>query len=341
MTATTQCCPECGRAAEKERNGAATGTAQEIVSDVQMSQADISKLKSEVSLIQRDIDKSIANALSDGEVADLLAKTRATLLAMSIDDVDDPDRDYGVPSAEFLTARNSLRIALDRLKNLVEAEYIDNQRSGRPTVRQWITATTPMQQLQIFRKHLADEVDETGIEVVGLLDQSGSMGGIMDHASQATWAIASAVRLVDNKSTMIGFDDDAHMLIGRKQSLSSTHYPRFGTMGGTNPSEALDLAEQVFADSDMPNRLLYIVTDGDWAYVDEASQKIQHICTTHNVDSLLITIGYDYDDHDTRGCHYRVDAADPMTMCIEVSKIIVQISERCAMRIANETNREA
>lgn len=332
-TQTTNCCPECGRLAEKESKGAGSGSVNEVVSNVQMSLADIKKLRDK---IKASVDKS----LEVGDVSDLLIKTRDTLISMSLDEVDDPDRNYATPSKEFVFARNELYQALDRLQTIVAAEYIDRQRSGRPIVRQWISATTPMQQLSIFRKHLPDEVDETGIEVVGLLDQSGSMGGVMDHASQATWAIASAVRMTGNQSTMIGFDTDARLLIGRKQTLSATQYPRFGVMGGTNPSDALDMAERVFAETEMPNRLLYIVTDGDWGDQTENANKIRSICSTYNADSILVVLDC-HDQTDTRGCHYIVAAEDPMMMCNQISNVIIEISRRCAMRIANETNREA
>jgi uncharacterized protein with von Willebrand factor type A (vWA) domain len=339
-THTTNCCPDCGRVADKETKGSGGGTQKEIVSNVQMTADQIKDLKDRLKTLQSDVNKSIDDALSDSEVSDVLSKTRDALISMSLDDVDDDQRAYGVPSTEFITARNNLRSELERLQNLLEAEYIDGQRSGRPTVRQWISATTPMQQLSIFRRHIADEVDETGIEVVGLLDQSGSMGGIMDHASQATWSIASAVRMTGNQSTMIGFDDQARILIGRKQKLSAIGYPRFGVMGGTDPQEAIDLAERVFAETDMPNRLLYIVTDGEWADPRGAADKVKQLRSKYNVDSVLITIDY-RDNDDKRGCDYRVDAEDPAQMCAAVSRIIVDISRRCATRIANETNREA
>jgi len=339
-THTTNCCPDCGRVADKETKGSGGNTQSEIVSNVQMTAEQIKALKDRLKTLQSDVNKSIDDALSDVEVSDVLSKTRDALISMSLDEVSDDNRDYGVPSTEFVVARNNLRSELERLQNILEAEYVDGQRSGRPTVRQWISATTPMQQLSIFRKHIADDVDETGIEVVGLLDQSGSMGGIMDHASQATWSIASAVRMTDNQSTMIGFDHEARILIGRKQKLSATGYPRFGVMGGTDPKEALDLAERVFAETDMPNRLLYIVTDGEWADPHGAADKVRELRSKYNVDSVLITIDFHYDD-DKRGCDYRVDAEDPAQMCAAVSRIIVDISQRCAMRIANETNREA
>jgi len=340
-TQTTNCCPDCGRIAEKETKGSGGGTQKEIVSNVQMTADQIKALRDRLKTLQSDVDKSIDDALSDSEISDVLNKTRDALISMSLDEVEEDKRNYGVPSTEFITARNKLRSELERLQSLLEAEYVDGQRSGRPTVRQWITASTPMQQLSIFRRHIADDVDETGIEVVGLLDQSGSMSGIMDHASQATWSIASAVRMTNNKSTMIGFDHDARILIGRKQKLSATGYPRFGVMGGTDPQNALDLAERVFAETDMPNRLLYIVTDGDWSEPAVAAEKIKQLRSKHNVDSVLITIDYrNRNNDDKRGCDYRVDAEDPAQMCAAVSRIIIDISRRCAMRIANETNRE-
>lgn len=329
------CCPECGRVAEDIESGAGSGSSAEIVSNVQLSVEQMKKIAEDE---RKSQSKKIDDMLKFGEAAEFISKTLNDLIRMSIDDVSDDDRDYATPSVEFLSARDLLLSHLMQLQNILDSQYIDDQRDGRPLVRKWISATTPMQKLHVFRRHLPDEVDETGIEVVGLLDQSGSMGGMIDHASQATWAIASAVRLSNNACTMIGFDDDAYMLIGRKQELRTREYPIFGVRGGTNPVTALNLAKEVFAASDMPNRLLYIVTDGEWFEEEQAVEIINGIRKEHMVDSILVEIGYS--SGKTRGCDYVVSANNPSDMCDQISKVIIEISRRAAMRIATETNRE-
>lgn len=329
------CCPECGRSAHDDNHGAGLGSSSEIVSNVQAS---LEQMKAMAKKARNNRADKISAMLESGDAAEFISKTLNDLIKMSLDDVVDDNREYATPSPEFFMARDLLLNQLNRLQNLLDSEYVDDQRNGRPLVRKWISASTPMQRLQVFRRHLPDEVDQTGIEVVGLLDQSGSMGGMIDHASQATWAIASAVRLSNNACTMIGFDDDAYMLIGRKQVLDNYRYPVFGTRGGTNPLTALRLAKQVFADSEMPNKLLYIVTDGEWCDESESSDLIREIRDEYRVDSILVEIGYL--SNKSRGCDHVVGANNPTDMCNEITDIIIDISRRAAMRVATETNRE-
>lgn len=337
-----QSCPECGIKAQYvpgvgwNPDGVSP---LEIVSNVQMSPEQIKELRQQKSQIDIDRQKMVDDMMAnDKDLERAINQTSRALIGMMLDGVDEITRKTSEPDAKFLMARNNLRIMLNRLRSTLEAEWMDNQRSGRVSIRDVIYAQTPQSKLTVFHKYLPDDIDETGIDVVGLIDQSTSMGGMMDHASQVMWSIASAVRLTGNSSSIIGFSDDAEILVGRKQQLPVNEYFPFGLKGGTYPLPALKLAEQTLSDSTMPNRLLFIVTDGEWAGEHECSSLIEKIAKDYDADTLLVNLGYE--SSNKRGCKYVVNAHDVDDMCVQLSNVIVDVSKRCAHRIAAETGRD-
>jgi hypothetical protein len=337
-----QSCPECGNKAQYQPGigwNPDGVSPLEIVSNVQMSAEQIKELRKQKSQIDTERQKMVDDMMAnDKDLERAIQQTSRALIGMMLDGADEITRKTSEPDAKFMVARNNLRVMLNRLKSTLEAEWLDEQRSGKVCIRDVIYAQTPQSQLKVFHKYLPDDVDETGIDVVGLIDQSTSMGYMMDHASQVMWSIASAVRLTGNASSIIGFSDDAEILVGRKQKLPVSEYFPFGLKGGTYPLPALQLAEQTLSDSTMPNRLLFVVTDGEWAGEYECSNLIQKIAKDYDADTLLVNLGYE--SSNKRGCKYVVNAHDVDDMCAQLSKVIIDISQRCARRIAAETGRD-
>lgn len=335
------CCPECGKSAEISNGVSVSSSGSDgkgVISTVQLTDAERMAYRNKLKDLQSDRKDALNEIMSRNEIADSIDQIIRNLNQMEIDGDADYGRPTGIPNADFVLARNKLRSSLDKLQAVLEAEWVDEQRSGKPMIKRWIGASSPRQQLEIFRRYQPDDIDETGIDVVGLIDQSGSMGGVMDHASQTMWSVASAVRLTGNAVTIVGFDDEARILIGRKQDIPSNLYFPFETLGGTDVIPGLKFADQIFDDSEMPNRLLFIVTDGDWAYPQASAEMVQEIKKDHNADTVLINLGYD--SNDKRGCDHVINAHDVNEMCDSLSAVIIDISRRNAQRIAAETNRE-
>lgn len=229
--------------------------------------------------------------------------------------------------------RNRLARYLRDVRSQLEGAYLDGQASGKVHLRSWVNASVA-QKPHSFRAWLPDEVDEMGLEVVGLIDRSSSMNGIMDHASQVTWSIASAIQQTEGKVTLIGFADPGkeEVLLGRDSKINDSHYDSYGTYGGTHIAEALSLARQVLAASDQPNKLLYIVTDGGWADTHEALQEIRKI-NADQVDTLLVLLGM-HMEREHRGCKYVVQANDVSAMGRALASIVRRISQNAARRVA-------
>lgn len=111
--------------------------------------------------------------------------------------------------------------------------------------------------------------DDASVEVVLLLDQSGSMqqNGKMASASSLCHVIRKSLAVVDAHVSVYGFSDATRVdvLKGRDDQTVDTDVPVYEIMGYTYVYEALKRARDVFAASECPNRILFVVTDGIWS----------------------------------------------------------------------------
>jgi hypothetical protein len=240
-----------------------------------------------------------------------------------------------VAPSDVRVERNRLARELKQLRASLEGTYVNEQPSGKVHVRSWINAS-PAQRTSAFRSWLPDELDAAGTEVVGLIDRSGSMSGVSDHASQVTWALASAIQEADGHVTVIGFADPGkdEVLIGRETRMDKHRYASYGTYGGTTIAPALVKARQVLVASPMPNRLLYIVTDGGWSDMPQAADELRKI-NAAGIDTVLVLLGMHL-ERETRGCRHVVQANDVSQMGHELQKIVRRINRDVVRRVASE-----
>lgn len=240
-----------------------------------------------------------------------------------------------VAPSEVRAERNRLARELKQLRASLEGTYVNEQPHGKVHVRSWINSS-PAQRTSSFRSWLPDELDAAGTEVVGLIDRSGSMSGISDHASQVTWALASAIQEAEGHVTVIGFADVGkdEVLIGRDTRMDKYRYSSYGTYGGTNITASLVKARQVLAASPMPNRLLYIVTDGGWSDMSDAAEELRKI-NASGVDTVLVLLGMHL-ERETRGCRHVVQANDVSQMGHELQKVVRRINRDVVRRVASE-----
>ena len=240
-----------------------------------------------------------------------------------------------VAPPEVRAERNRLARELKLLRAQLEGTYVNDQASGKVHVRSWINAS-PAQRVHAFRSWMPDELEAAGTEVVGLIDRSSSMSGVLDHACQVTWAMASAIQAAEGYVSVIGFADAGkdEVLIGRDTRMDTYRYPSYGSYGGTTIAKALTKARRVLAASPMPNRLLYIVTDGAWSDTPQALEELRQI-NAMGVQTVLILLGMHL-ERENRGCRHVVQANDVTEMGQQLQKIVRRINREVVRRVSAE-----
>lgn len=107
---------------------------------------------------------------------------------------------------------------------------------------------------------------DAALEAVILLDKSSSMSGDMGSASEAAWVIKRGLDEVDAKSVVITFGDSTERLYarGERANPSKVKHPS-ELQGATYPDRGLEEARVILNNSDRPNRLIVVVTDGGFS----------------------------------------------------------------------------
>lgn len=108
--------------------------------------------------------------------------------------------------------------------------------------------------------------DSTNIEAVILIDRSSSMSsGANDRkASVACWTVKRALESIDCSVTVYAFDDKNEIAYRKQDKAARTAYKFIHGQGGTDPYQSLLLSEKTFMMSTRPNKMLFLITDGQF-----------------------------------------------------------------------------
>lgn len=193
-----------------------------------------------------------------------------------------------------------------------EASWIRRTDTGRFSVERWATEDwTPD---DVFDQFDAGAMDATSLEVVLVLDISGSMSSSIHRLVEATWAIRHAVDHVEGTCTVVAFGDDASTMFEASDRPDGRMLlPRLE--GSTNPDEAIREAHRIVADSRATNRIVIILTDGSWWSPAGAKAAMSAIRETGAITSL-IGLGADTRKH-----------IEPMSAFADVVRVIGESTE--------------
>ena len=118
------------------------------------------------------------------------------------------------------------------------------------------------------------------------------MGPIMVEAFNAMWVLKRAFDSVDISTTVIAYDGSSEVLYdSQERATSMVRYAPKG--GGTNPVAGLNQAMRILSASQRTNKLLIVLTDGEWALPpDEFDLTSEDYIKRMNEAGVLTALGY-------------------------------------------------
>lgn len=278
---------EGGEGAPGEGNGQGeaqegAGEAQEAAEGTEGASAGRGNRRARQAAMRSDILDAAADQLDNDEAA-----------AVDIDNILDALRDgragdgadgaepVGKSSAATAAAHalhREIGDALLELKDANEPGWERRTDSGRLNVRRLLNPHAEADTL--FDRYAPGQMDANELELVLLLDVSGSMDTRLPALAEATWAIRHAVDDIDGTATVITWDDGAHRVLAATGQRPDARMFTPAAGGGTNPVNALTEAYRLIADSRCRNRLVVILTDGDWS--NTTAQRAEEIIAAIN-----------------------------------------------------------
>jgi hypothetical protein len=216
---------------------------------------------------------AVAEVLSDPDVAQELDRARAQTQPPkgSLPDAKLPYAKAAAPQG-VRTVAERLSKTLSKMVDDVAAAKYRRTDSGKLVPRRYEQG---LDRDVWFDRFDPGMQDETSLEVVILVDVSGSMDSGVDRhdtsynrrtriqsASEACWAIRRGVDAAEGKVHVIGYDQDAYAGPTGKPSRTDMEY--FVTIGGTDPADAMKFARGILDGSEATHRMLIVISDGDW-----------------------------------------------------------------------------
>lgn len=251
----------------------------------------------------RAITEAAARQLDAADVAEDLAAVLGALEAgRGGDDVDGADaRGRHEPVTDAARRlRHEVADGLLDLKDANEPAWVRRTDSGRLNVRRLADPYVDVD--QIFDRYEAGALDASELELVLLLDASGSMDSRLDALAEATWAIRHAVDDLEGTATVLAWADGQHQVLASpgQRPDERMFIPHMG--GGTRPETALAEAHRLLAGSTARNRLMVVLTDGQW-YVPHAAERTIKAMNAAGIVTVCGLLGPTAGDN-THGCRY-------------------------------------
>lgn len=205
--------------------------------------------------------------------------------------------------------------ALLQLKDEREPGWIKRVDSGRLNARQYML-TDDIDAW--FDRYEPGQLDSTELEVVLLVDVSSSMSPLTQEVGEATWAIRRAVDDMEGTCTVFVFDSGPHRILAEGHQRPDERMFIPDAQGGTNPTSALTETFRVIAGSQTRNRLVVILTDGEWS--GRTSDDIIAALNAQGVITVLARLSDEWtkqymvrhgETASNHGCTHVADIDDP------------------------------
>lgn len=175
-------------------------------------------------------------------------------------------------NAELVLIQQQFAKELLRIKANHDPAWEYETRRGRLNMRRYLQGASLN---KVFDKWSEGQDDVTAIEAVILLDRSQSMQGTnAKEAYKSMWAIKRSLDKVGANSTVITFDGYTRLLYSKDDKAEAGVIRDAGASGGTNPTQAILTAQNIFATTDKPIRILFMITDGAWDS-DKAEESVR------------------------------------------------------------------
>lgn len=208
------------------------------------------------------------------------------------------------------TLHHDVGDALMDLKDESEPGWLKRTDGGRLNVRRMLAPDTDADEM--FDRYEPGMMDASEMEVVLLLDVSGSMAGSLVQLAEATWAIRHAVDDLEGRCTVFTYDSGPHRVLADANERPDGRMFVPQALGGTEPSSALTEAFRLIAGSQATNRLVIILTDGGW-YGGSADRVIAAM-NAHHVTTVCALLGlseYVRENADFHGCTFGAVIDEP------------------------------
>lgn len=224
---------------------------------------------------------------------------------------DEPIGRLDVATDEARRLHREVGDALLDLKDLSEPGWIKRVDSGRLSPKRLASGADPD---TLFDRYEPGQMDASELDVMLLLDVSGTMAGSTHPLAEATWAIRHAVDDLEGECTVLTWDSGPHRVLAKAGERPDERMFVPSALGGTVPTSALREAYGRLADSQARNRLMVIITDGDWGGDVRQAHAVIEAMRDEGIITVCALLGHRVRAGEFHSCEYGGHIAEPLEL---------------------------
>lgn len=168
------------------------------------------------------------------------------------------------PSSDYVLMQKQMAREFGKIMEDADPGFLTHQPSGRVSMKRAMHGIDDYD--TAFDMWDEGKLSAASMELVVLIDNSGSMSRNMTEACQSAWAISRGVESLGDSARVstLFFNSDC-FLSKRASEKETAQYTFHRSTGGTDPTTALVDAARILTESSRAHRLCVILTDGAWS----------------------------------------------------------------------------
>ena len=211
-----------------------------------------------------------------------------------------------------------------QLRLQLEETHLHNQTAGRIDPRRFMTRKP--WEVDFFKAFDPGHYDDTSIELVILVDQSGSMRRRELDVAQTVWTIRQSLQPLDARITVLGFATHGYVMALPSDRAHPKMTKVHNCMGGTKPDESIRQAYRIMESSQRSLKIMLTLTDGDWAGDVVRTERYVQAMNEMGVLTGLVFIGGVADPARHQHEHIIFQGANDVASLVKMSEAIVRMS---------------
>jgi len=254
--------------------GGDDGDIKELVN--QVAKDVLNTIRNDQSVVQ-DI-KRVQRQISSSMGGESLPKSKSQLI----------DPDY-----RFAQSLGAVRKRLQRLLSKADPGWESRESSGRVNPMRWSQERDITTAFDSWNEGINDAND---MEVVIMLDESGSMGQMISQAVNAMWVMKRALDRINVPATVITYSNESKILYSRTEKAGAKIKYAFAA-GGTDPLDGFIQASQLFSRTTKKRKILINLTDGVWHGSTKDRMTSDDYMKKFNREGVTTAVGFLVPDH--------------------------------------------
>ena len=199
-------------------------------------------------------------------------------------------------SQDIVNKKRVMERELESINDEAQSGYLYGLPSGSVNMN---VAFNPYRDIdRMFYEWSPGVEDAVGIELVVLVDCSGSMDGQTQKVMESVYPIISAFHDFEGISNInvFAFNESSHTIYNDRQTISPIQVSYPESVGGTDPSQSLYKAVDIFKNSLIERKIMLVFTDGAWNRDFSHYYKILNTIKSFNVSTGYMMYGGNNND---------------------------------------------